>query len=101
MEDYNQDQEYLNMTVRCILCRGTIIYKDGDITRFSAHLANEHGAFFDVEYLLASCFMDDNQKDAISQSIRTNSPPVMQTLPPPNEMQTFDPSDLNHTFQNS
>lgn len=97
MEDYNQDQEYLNMTVRCILCRGTIIYKDGDITRFSAHLANEHGAFFDVEYLLASCFMDDNQKDAISQSIRTNSPPVMQTLPPPNEMQTFDPSEMDPT----
>jgi len=94
--DYSHDQEYLNMTVRCILCRGTIIYKDGDMTRFTAHLANEHGAFFDVEYLLASCFMDENQRDAISQSIRTQSPPSgLQTLPPPSDMQTFDPSEMD------
>ena len=60
----------MKMTVQCILCRGMILYKDGDITRFSAHLANEHGAFYDVEYLLASCFMDEGQKAAIANPIR-------------------------------
>jgi len=68
MNDYDQ-QELGSMTVRCILCRGLVIYKDGDMTRFSSHLANEHGAFFDVEYLLASCFMDENQKRVIANPV--------------------------------
>jgi len=68
MNDYDQ-QELGTMTVRCILCRGLVIYKDGDMTRFSSHLANEHGAFFDVEYLLASCFMDENQKRVIANPV--------------------------------
>ena len=68
MDDYDQ-QELGSMTVRCILCRGLVIYKDGDMTRFTSHLANEHGAFFDVEYLLASCFMAEDQKRAIANPV--------------------------------
>jgi len=56
-------------TVCCILCRGLIIYKDGDKQRFKAHLANEHGAFFDVDYLLASCFLEPAQKEAMAMSV--------------------------------
>jgi len=57
-------------TVCCILCRGLIIYKDGDKQRFKAHLANEHGAFFDVDYLLASCFLEPAQKEAVAMSVK-------------------------------
>ena len=74
MEEYNPD--YSRVTVRCLLCRGLVIYKSGDITRFTAHLANEHGAFFDIEYLLASCFMDEGQKEAIAHPIRGYYPPT-------------------------
>ena len=65
-------------TVCCLLCRGLVIYKasnlgyllipifsysqDGDTTRFRAHMNNEHGAFFDLDYLLASCMMETEQK---------------------------------------
>ena len=66
--------EYPCSTIQCLLCRGLVIYKNGDLTRFTAHLANEHGTFFDVEYLLASCFMDEDQKTAISSSIRSSFP---------------------------
>ena len=66
------------MTVRCILCRGRVIYKNGDITRFTSHLANEHGAFFDIEYLLASCFLDESQKRAIADPVVSSQiPPTM------------------------
>jgi len=65
MEDC--DQEMASITIRCLLCRGYVLYKDGDMKRFKAHLANQHGAFFDMEYLLASCFMDDTQKMSIAK----------------------------------
>jgi len=77
MEDLNE--ELASFTIRCFLCKGFVLYKDGDLSRFRAHLANQHGVFFDVEYLLASCFMDDDQKQAIAQPVleslkRENSP---------------------------
>ena len=65
MEDINQDLD--GITIRCFLCKGYVPYKDGDSTRFKAHLANQHGAFFDFEYILASCFLDDSQKQSIAQ----------------------------------
>ena len=77
MEDLNE--ELASFTIRCFLCKGFVLYKDGDLSRFRAHLANQHGVFFDVDYLLASCFMDDDQKQAIAQPVleslkRENSP---------------------------
>ena len=75
-------------TVCCLLCRGLVIYKasilflgpeqypcncnttlqDGDKTRFRNHMNNEHGAFFDLDYLLASCMMETEQKVPCSLS---------------------------------
>ena len=82
MEEYSAN--YSTMTVRCLLCRGLVIYKNGDISRFTAHLANEHGAFFDTEYLLASCFMDEGQKETIANPIRASL-----SLPPPPPSSSF------------
>ena len=79
-EDLNMEMEqpsdYLSTagTVRCLLCRGLILYKNGDNTRFTAHLANEHAAFFDINYLLASSFMDEKQKNGILDLITSVIP---------------------------
>jgi len=56
-------------TVCCLLCRGLVIYKDGDKTRFRSHMNNEHGAFFDLDYLLASCMMETEQKETLSSTV--------------------------------
>jgi len=64
-----QIQELFPGTVCCILCRGMVIYKDGDKARFTAHMANEHGAFFDISYLLASSLMEDEQKAAVARVV--------------------------------
>jgi len=56
-------------TVCCLLCRGMVIYKDGDKSRFKAHMNNEHGAFFDIDYLLASCLLEKDQKDAVAKTV--------------------------------
>eukprot|EP00092_Neocalanus_flemingeri_P034811 GFUD01037883.1.p1 GENE.GFUD01037883.1~~GFUD01037883.1.p1 ORF type:complete len:531 (+),score=144.30 GFUD01037883.1:113-1705(+) len=57
-------------TVCCILCRGMVIYKDGDKSRFKNHMNNEHGAFFDIDYLLASCLLENDQKEAVAKTVK-------------------------------
>ena len=51
-------------TVCCLLCHGIIIFKEDDKTRFNNHMINEHGAFFSLDFLLASSMMDEDQKAA-------------------------------------
>jgi len=46
-----------------------VLYKDGDKSRFRAHMANEHGAFFDIDYLLASCMMEEGQKETVARTV--------------------------------
>jgi len=58
-------------TVCCLLCRGMVIYKDGDKSRFKNHMNNEHGAFFDIDYLLASCLLERDQKEAVARTVKT------------------------------
>ena len=57
-------------TVTCILCQSQVIYRDGDKLRFREHLRNEHGAFFDLDYMLASCLMDPAQKESVARTVQ-------------------------------
>jgi len=52
-------------TVCCILCRGMIAYRNNDTTRFNNHMNYEHGAYFDMEFLLAACLMDEEERKAV------------------------------------
>merc|ERR1712096_370786 len=52
-------------TVCCILCRGVLNYKDKDSSRFESHMQSEHGAYFDLEFILAACLMDEDEKNAV------------------------------------
>ena len=33
--------------------------------KFKAHMENEHGAYFDLEFILAASFMDEEEKEAV------------------------------------
>jgi len=52
-------------TVSCMLCRGVVAYRNGDATRFTNHMNHEHGAYFDHEFLLAACLMNEEERDAV------------------------------------
>ena len=70
-------------TVCCLLCRGVVAYRNLDINRFKefiililliiilivlrfqAHMNYEHGAYFDMDFLLAACLMDDEERKAV------------------------------------
>ena len=56
-------------TLYCILCRGLVTYRNKDSTRFVKHMENEHGAYFDHEFILATCMMDDDEKKAVKSVI--------------------------------
>ena len=57
-------------TVRCLLCLGLVqLRNDGEqrigVEKFKAHMENEHGAYFDLEFILAASFMDEEEKEAV------------------------------------
>ena len=52
-------------TVCCLLCRGMVAYRNLDTARFAAHMNYEHGAYFDMEFLLAACLMDEEERKAV------------------------------------
>merc|ERR1719481_1674552 len=57
-------------TMVCLLCRGTILYKDKDSSVFSRHLFNEHAAFYHSEFLLASCFLPPQELERVSKTFQ-------------------------------
>ena len=60
-------------TVTCLLCHGLVIYRDGDKIRFREHMRNEHGAFYDLDFLLASSLMAADQKESVARSVKISS----------------------------
>jgi len=77
--------EVIPGTVCCLLCRGLVIYKQGDSSRFKAHLNNEHGAFFDINYLLASCLMDAEQKEQVANTVHAKDTDASERVLPSGE----------------
>ena len=59
-------------TVFCILCNGIVSYKKGDTKRFEDHMNIEHGAFYNLEYILAGCLMNGDQRKVMSKLIEEN-----------------------------
>ena len=58
-------------TVCCMLCRGVVAYRAGDSARFTAHMHHEHGAYFDMEFLLAACLMNEEEREAVRSVMAT------------------------------
>lgn len=82
------------------MCRGLVIFKNGDKSRFKAHLNNEHGAFFDIDYLLASSLMDNDQKAQVANTVNVNETETSEREPPTNiEEATYqEPTNENSQF---
>ena len=72
-------------TVCCLLCRGMIAYRNCDPSRFHNHMNYEHGAYFDMEFLLSACMMDEEERQAVrnvmQQKQQGREEPA--ALPPP------------------
>ena len=60
-------------TLTCILCRGVVQYKNNNKVRFVKHMENEHAAYFDLDFILATCFMDEDEKAAVKNVIQNKN----------------------------
>ena len=56
--------------VLCILCNGLITMVEEE-DRFALHMKSLHGVFFNLEFLLAACHMDEDEKDAVIGVMKT------------------------------
>jgi len=57
------------MDLRCFLCKDQIPYNNNDKTDFTEHMNNEHLADFGIDFLLASCLMDQEERESIQDVI--------------------------------
>eukprot|EP00092_Neocalanus_flemingeri_P019891 GFUD01021546.1.p1 GENE.GFUD01021546.1~~GFUD01021546.1.p1 ORF type:complete len:246 (+),score=62.66 GFUD01021546.1:43-780(+) len=57
------------MDLRCFLCKDHITYNNNDKTDFTEHMNNEHLVDFGIDFLLASCLMEQEEREAIKDVI--------------------------------
>eukprot|EP00092_Neocalanus_flemingeri_P021618 GFUD01023448.1.p1 GENE.GFUD01023448.1~~GFUD01023448.1.p1 ORF type:complete len:761 (+),score=210.60 GFUD01023448.1:49-2283(+) len=56
-------------TVCCFMCKGMVIYKKGDKTRFNNHMNNEHGVVFEIDFLFATCKLNEEERVKVKDVI--------------------------------
>ena len=64
-----------------MLCRGVVAYRAGDSARFTAHMHHEHGAYFDMEFLLAACLMNEEEREAVRSVMAENKLCILDVRP--------------------
>jgi len=67
MTDMDLQAEDVGRTISCILCGGTIDYKNQDPTTFRNHMKDQHGAFHQIDYILASCFLSKEELGKVAR----------------------------------
>ena len=56
-------------SVLCLLCRGAINLKSGDLGRFKSHLESVHDAQYDMELIISLTFLEGGEKDGFVENI--------------------------------
>ena len=80
IEDSELCGEQKTNTVCCILCRGTLKYENMCGLMFINHLKNQHQVFFDFDFVLATCFLDQKEKDSMKIIFDTFGDDVKDTI---------------------
>ena len=88
----------LSGLVPCFLCKAFIYYEKRDKTKLLAHMNSEHNAFFGVDFLLAGCIMNDDERVAIVNVVKDREPqlsePVTEADPDPDHNETLENDEL-------
>jgi len=77
-------------TIPCFLCKAFIYYDSEEATELSGHMTREHNVFFGLDFLLAACVMNEDERVAIVNVVKDRQPKkrnmAEQTvLPPPSK----------------
>jgi len=84
----------LSGTVPCFLCKAFIYYEKADKSKMMAHMNSEHNAFFGMDFLLAGCIMNDDERVAIVNVVKDREPAHLEPESAPSE-------DENLTLENN
>jgi len=56
-------------SVKCILCRGSINLKSGDLTKFKTHLETVHDSLYDMDLIMCVAFLEGDEIERLRESI--------------------------------
>ena len=56
--------------ISCLLCQGLVSIFDDDEDRFLTHMKTQHDAYFNLDFLRAACYMNQEEKDAVIDVIK-------------------------------
>jgi len=56
-------------SVQCLLCRGAINLKAGDLGRFKSHLESVHDTLYDIDLVISLTFLEEGEKDRIVENM--------------------------------
>merc|ERR1719376_1177707 len=56
-------------SVLCLLCRGAINLKSGNLERFKSHLESVHDALYDMDLVISLAFLEGGEKDGIVENM--------------------------------
>ena len=57
-------------TLNCVLCRGLVAYTKENRERFNSHMAILHGISENMNYILAGCLMNQDERDVVADIIK-------------------------------
>ena len=60
--------------VSCFLCKAVIFYQKDDKIQLTDHLRSEHTADDGIEYLIAGCLMNSDEREAIVNVVKDRDP---------------------------
>ena len=66
---YISDSMTTLIDLRCFLCKDLIPYNNNNKTDFTRHMNNEHMVDFGVDFLLAACLMEEEEREAIQDVV--------------------------------
>jgi hypothetical protein len=61
-------------TVPCFLCKAFIYYESEKAEELSGHMMREHSVFFGLDFLLAACVMNEDERVAIVNVVKDRQP---------------------------
>merc|ERR1712129_491074 len=56
-------------SVLCLLCRGAVNLKTGDLGKFKIHLESVHDAVYDMDLVISLAFLEGGEKEGIVENM--------------------------------
>jgi len=56
-------------SISCLLCKGAISVRAGNLDKFKAHVESNHDVFFEHDILIAINFLEDHEKEVIIEKV--------------------------------